>query len=128
MRNDFLRFFFFFFLMIRRPPRSTLFPYTTLFRSLGRPRRSLLAGFQHHVCDPDGLPVPRSRELERHAVAEGVVAKVARRFLFCRSSRSVSAGRSAASRIQWRRRAATPSPRRTSKPATKPNWVGTHRG
>src|SRR5215217_8977671 len=28
-------FFFFFFLMIRRPPRSTLFPYTTLFRSWG---------------------------------------------------------------------------------------------
>src|SRR2546428_12271535 len=26
---------FFFFLMIRRPPRSTLFPYTTLFRSIG---------------------------------------------------------------------------------------------
>src|SRR5258708_37846317 len=33
--NIFLSFemFFFFFLMIRRPPRSTLFPYTTLFRS-----------------------------------------------------------------------------------------------
>src|SRR5437899_12592509 len=30
----FLYYFFFFFLMIRRPPRSTLFPYTTLFRSL----------------------------------------------------------------------------------------------
>src|SRR5437773_9072396 len=30
----FLFIFFFFFLMIRRPPRSTLFPYTTLFRSL----------------------------------------------------------------------------------------------
>src|SRR5882762_11255174 len=29
-------FFFVFFLMIRRPPRSTLFPYTTLFRSRGR--------------------------------------------------------------------------------------------
>src|SRR5688572_31822767 len=27
--------FLFFFLMIRRPPRSTLFPYTTLFRSIG---------------------------------------------------------------------------------------------
>src|SRR2546430_9281228 len=27
----------FFFLMIRRPPRSTLFPYTTLFRSSDRP-------------------------------------------------------------------------------------------
>src|SRR2546422_7029905 len=33
--------FFFFFLMIRRPPRSTLFPYTTLFRSLtGRAGRN----------------------------------------------------------------------------------------
>src|SRR6266699_6344523 len=31
-------FFFFFFLMIRRPPRSTLFPYTTLFRSRWRAR------------------------------------------------------------------------------------------
>src|SRR6266498_3321950 len=30
--------FFFFFLMIRRPPRSTLFPYTTLFRSRARTR------------------------------------------------------------------------------------------
>src|SRR6267142_1671459 len=29
---------FFFFLMIRRPPRSTLFPYTTLFRSVSGPR------------------------------------------------------------------------------------------
>src|SRR5256885_13691204 len=41
--------FFFFFLMIRRPPRSTLFPYTTLFRSirseiLRRPGRARL----HH--------------------------------------------------------------------------------
>src|SRR3712207_7634779 len=42
-----LTFSLFFFLMIRRPPRSTLFPYTTLFRSPGsaaaarrRPRRS----------------------------------------------------------------------------------------
>src|SRR2546422_2803166 len=36
----FLFVFFFFFLMIRRPPRSTLFPYTTLFRSVGfRSRR-----------------------------------------------------------------------------------------
>src|SRR5690242_21930069 len=38
--NDFYLFcffFFFFFLMIRRPPRSTLFPYTTLFRSVAGP-------------------------------------------------------------------------------------------
>src|SRR5215216_7543975 len=32
--------FFFFFLMIRRPPRSTLFPYTTLFRSPSAVTRS----------------------------------------------------------------------------------------
>src|ERR1035438_4580778 len=34
--STFLFFFVFFFLMIRRPPRSTLFPYTTLFRSRDR--------------------------------------------------------------------------------------------
>src|SRR5690349_23998152 len=34
---------FFFFLMIRRPPRSTLFPYTTLFRSHGRVGETLQA-------------------------------------------------------------------------------------
>src|SRR5260370_31393543 len=33
MRSPYSLFFSFFFLMIRRPPRSTLFPYTTLFRS-----------------------------------------------------------------------------------------------
>src|SRR6185503_20547175 len=35
---------FFFFLMIRRPPRSTLFPYTTLFRSLSVARSDLRGG------------------------------------------------------------------------------------
>src|SRR2546422_10984144 len=40
---------FFFFLMIRRPPRSTLFPYTTLFRSvLVARRRHLVARGQVH--------------------------------------------------------------------------------
>src|SRR5690349_24196949 len=38
--NDFL----FFFLMIRRPPRSTLFPYTTLFRSSARQRSGRTLG------------------------------------------------------------------------------------
>src|SRR2546429_6578853 len=37
-RRVFDGYFVFFFLMIRRPPRSTLFPYTTLFRSLKSPR------------------------------------------------------------------------------------------
>src|SRR3712207_6883469 len=43
----------FFFLMIRRPPRSTLFPYTTLFRSYILP---LLysRGHQHQACFKTG--------------------------------------------------------------------------
>src|SRR2546422_8655467 len=36
----------FFFLMIRRPPRSTLFPYTTLFRSLPKEHRVLGRGVE----------------------------------------------------------------------------------
>src|SRR5438876_319594 len=42
-------FFIFFFLMIRRPPRSTLFPYTTLFRS----QRLEAKGFVETTTDPD---------------------------------------------------------------------------
>src|SRR2546428_8121528 len=41
--------FFFFFLMIRRPPRSTLFPYTTLFRSPN-------AGAGECPANPNGGP------------------------------------------------------------------------
>src|SRR5438067_10567940 len=40
--------FFFFFLMIRRPPRSTLFPYTTLFRSCLR--RGNFTSEGHRIC------------------------------------------------------------------------------
>src|SRR2546421_12782478 len=57
---------FFFFLMIRRPPRSTLFPYTTLFRSgRGLPRG---AGAAH---DPRAhAPPRRARDAHRrHAGA-----------------------------------------------------------
>src|SRR5437764_9716755 len=48
--------FFFFFLMIRRPPRSTLFPYTTLFRSLdlGSARVDTVAsGIEQATLGPD---------------------------------------------------------------------------
>src|SRR5712664_4438944 len=52
---------FFFFLMIRRPPRSTLFPYTTLFRSGGcrrpqsepRPRCDTARGPRRSGCPRD---------------------------------------------------------------------------
>src|SRR2546421_271101 len=61
-------FFFFFFLMIRRPPRSTLFPYTTLFRSTeGRFRWDLFYRVCTVVVDVPALrqrreDVPRSEE------------------------------------------------------------------
>src|SRR3712207_8756974 len=43
--------YYFFFLMIRRPPRSTLFPYTTLFRSFDadRPGQVLPPGVRHRL-------------------------------------------------------------------------------
>src|SRR3712207_7767801 len=45
----------FFFLMIRRPPRSTLFPYTTLFRSPGGPADQRVAhGEVRHQRDDEG--------------------------------------------------------------------------
>src|SRR2546426_12846603 len=43
----------FFFLMIRRPPRSTLFPYTTLFRSTSTENGGHLRGVQLWVALPD---------------------------------------------------------------------------
>src|SRR6266487_3575236 len=49
-------FFFFFFLMIRRPPRSTLFPYTTLFRSSVR-----APGLPRSCAAASGLPAAPRR-------------------------------------------------------------------
>src|SRR6476659_125187 len=52
---------FFFFLMIRRPPRSTLFPYTTLFRPRGnRPRRTRASS--PPACRSGSPRRPRSEE------------------------------------------------------------------
>src|SRR5436309_6196804 len=55
--------FFFFFLMLRPPPRSTLFPYTTLFRSLlGRPT---LATRLIAAADSVGMPLPADNQPDR---------------------------------------------------------------
>src|ERR1019366_10298868 len=53
VKSILLCFCFFFFLMIRRPPRSTLFPYTTLFRShpVGKGRVDGLGSGHHHRHD-----------------------------------------------------------------------------
>src|SRR6267143_524901 len=55
-----LRHLFFFFLMIRRPPRSTLFPYTTLFRS------PAAAGRRAKDSRPACPRAPRGRRSEEH--------------------------------------------------------------
>src|SRR5256885_8321863 len=56
----------FFFLMIRRPPRSTLFPYTTLFRSIIGPAQADLAVLQigHAYDQAGGFSRVRSRSEE----------------------------------------------------------------
>src|SRR3989339_2109991 len=47
--------FFFFFLMIRRPPRSTLFPYTTLFRSYFAPLGVTGGVLEVGIVDPENI-------------------------------------------------------------------------
>src|SRR2546429_7210274 len=62
--------FFFFFLMIRRPPRSTLFPYTTLFRSgpadgrAARRRSLAVGGRARRVGAGDRVRLARSGDRE----------------------------------------------------------------
>src|SRR3712207_9369419 len=83
----------FFFLMIRRPPRSTLFPYTTLFRSLrsGRqPDRGLLGDGQGHPAAVRAAGRPRQAggrgaEAGRGARSEEHTSELqSRQYLVCR--------------------------------------------
>src|SRR6266702_7062605 len=64
--------FFFFFLMIRRPPRSTLFPYTTLFRSV------------NPSCPKRVLPSAMARLCTRARSAEHTSELQSRGHLVCR--------------------------------------------
>src|SRR3712207_8908320 len=63
----------FFFLMMRRPPRSTLFPYTTLFRSLTPRCRSASASRRHcseqNFAGRPALPVRNTGLPQRHVAA-----------------------------------------------------------
>src|SRR3712207_7926128 len=83
---------YFFFLMIRRPPRSTLFPYTTLFRSLpprtGRePADARDDRSRRRVAD--GHPLPRRRR-RRSRLGAGLRSEEhtselqSRQYLVCR--------------------------------------------
>src|SRR3712207_9483535 len=74
-----------FFLMIRRPPRSTLFPYTTLFRSiqaaaqkyfsvnaadLTLPQAAMLAGLVQSPTNDDPLANPEHAMVRRNQVLQ----------------------------------------------------------
>src|SRR3712207_7666001 len=99
----------FFFLMIRRPPRSTLFPYTTLFRSASTPRyRTVLSSlvWPSRICTALRLPV-RLRSEEHTSELQS------RQYLVCRlllekktpptaTSRGKAARRSWCRRFCWR--------------------------
>src|SRR3712207_8275738 len=69
----------FFFLMIRRPPRSTLFPYTTLFRSIINPRDAIVRVTSTAICGSDlhlfdgYIPTMRSGDILGHEFMGEVV-------------------------------------------------------
>src|SRR5258707_3461173 len=73
---------FFFFLMIRRPPRSTLFPYTTLFRSTSMPsarRRSAST-----TGSSGGAATVRSPSSRSYRSEEHTSELQSRQYLVCR--------------------------------------------
>src|SRR3712207_7032022 len=61
----------FFFLMIRRPPRSTLFPYTTLFRS-GQPREPRQVTVGNRLEPLLGPAVEREHQIAREALDQSL--------------------------------------------------------
>src|SRR3712207_7218674 len=89
---------FFFFLMIRRPPRSTLFPYTTLFRSIEVFRRLAAALLGHlgtymlpqhpefrHLPTGDVIGHRYARELDDPRRSEEHTSELqSRQYLVCR--------------------------------------------
>src|SRR2546422_10560505 len=86
----------FFFLMIRRPPRSTLFPYTTLFRSIRDPEqhecrrragedvRQPDRGFEGHRLLRRGDTVPLARQEQAMRSEEHTSELQSRLHLVCR--------------------------------------------
>src|SRR3712207_8044568 len=69
--------------MIRRPPRSTLFPYTTLFRSAG-------SRCEHDNQQPDVQPPGRKRGSKVHARKDGVARLQFRGTVLARSEEHTS--------------------------------------
>src|SRR5438093_1959802 len=80
---------FFFFLMVRRPPRSTLFPYTTLFRSRFRAREGQVGRVGKVAFFPDLYA--RSEE---HTSELQSLTKIVCRLLLEKKKRGASLGQS----------------------------------
>src|SRR5438067_10279696 len=77
--------FLFFFLMIRRPPRSTLFPYTTLFRSAAIRPHSARCPLRRARLMPSPSALRRSHRAVRAARSEEHTSELQSRFdLVCR--------------------------------------------
>src|SRR3712207_7973367 len=81
----------FFFLMIRRPPRSTLFPYTTLFRSLQMPVNvrfrfsiSSLSRVRRRLCWPTFSSISVSLRSSSTRSEEHTSELQSRQYLVCR--------------------------------------------
>src|SRR6266498_3456192 len=100
-------FFFFFFLMIRRPPRSTLFPYTTLFRPVRHVSRAR----------PEARRDPGSRA--RGRVVSGL-QRLDRGMDVGRAGPRARCRRAAAARPRGRRRRGTAHPRLETRRRVRP--------
>src|SRR3712207_7938169 len=72
--------------MIRRPPRSTLFPYTTLFRSGRRrvPLRVASQPLQGLQCRVRRVPAVLARGRSEHEIGEHTSELQSRQYLVCR--------------------------------------------
>src|SRR3712207_9543298 len=78
---------YFFFLMIRRPPRSTLFPYTTLFRSSGEanPRSAGRFLLLHRYMRYEVEPGATFRDFHTYTRSEEHTSELqSRQYLVCR--------------------------------------------
>src|SRR2546430_2797286 len=98
---------FFFFLMIRRPPRSTLFPYTTLFRS---PVAVLSYGYWQTTFGGDPAVVGRTIRSEEHTSELQSQSNLVCRLLLEKKKKKCSGPKSAA---QYRT---------THRPSTQSRW------
>src|SRR5438093_4659389 len=87
---------FFFFLMIRRPPRSTLFPYTTLFRSvwylifLNRTVRRLWLLFAQARLRPSAQACLRKQRSEEHTSELQSLTNLVCRLLLEKKKRTIA--------------------------------------